>query len=70
MAANGTFISALAYLIHLWCRTEGYIEKSARTVTKLSWLTPTRFLLKKCKWLSINHQLVFYHSMLQVYKFT
>ena len=75
MAANGTFMSSLAYLIPLWGGTEGYLLKSlqvlqnraARIVTKLTWFTPTRILLNKCKWLSIN-QLVFYHSMLQVYK--
>ena len=34
-------------------------DRAARTVTKI--------LLNKCKWLSLN-QLVFYHSMLRVYK--
>ena len=72
---NGTFMSSLAYLIPLWGGTEGYLlnglqvlqNRAARTVTKLSWFTPTRILLNKCKWLSIR-QLVIYHSMLQVYK--
>ena len=75
MAANGTFISALAYLIPLWGGTEGYLLKglqvlqnrAARCVTKLSWFTSTRILLNKCGWLSIR-QLVFYHSALQIYK--
>ena len=75
MAANGTFMSSLAYLIPFWAGTEGYLLKSlqvlqnraARTVTKMSWLTPTRILPNKCKCLSIK-QLVFYHSMFEVYK--
>ena len=75
MAANGTFISALSYLIPLWGGAEGYLLKglqvlqntAARCVCKLSWFTPKRILLNKCNWLSIG-QLVFYHTTLQVYK--
>ena len=67
MAANGTFISALSYLIPLWGGAEGYLlrglqvlqNRAARCVCKLSWFTPTRILLNKCNWLSIR-QLVFY----------
>ena len=75
MAANGAFISVLSYLIPLWGGTEGYLIKglqvlqnrAARCVTRLSWFTPTRTLMAKCKWLSIK-QLVYYHSVLQVHK--
>ena len=42
-------------------------NKAARSVTKLSWYTPTRVLLLQCNWLSIK-QLIFYHSVLQVWK--
>ena len=42
-------------------------NKSARIVTKLSWYTPTRILLQKCDWLSVN-QLVFYHTVLCIHK--
>ena len=42
-------------------------NRAARQVTKLSWYTPVRRLLKQCNWLSIN-QLIFYHSALTVYR--
>ena len=75
MAANGAFMSILTYLIPLWGGTEGYLLKSlqvlqnraARSVTKLSWYTPTRQLLSQCNWLSIN-QLIFYQTVLQVHR--
>ena len=74
-AANGVFMSTLSYLLPVWGGCEGYLLKSlqvlqnraARQVTKLSWYTPIRRLLKQCNWLSIN-QLVFYHSALTVHR--
>ena len=42
-------------------------NKVARMVTKLPWITPTSVLLNQCGWLSVN-QLIFYHSVLLVYK--
>ena len=74
-AANGVFMSSLAYLIPLWGGCEGYLvnalqvlqNRAARQVTKLSWYTPIRRLLNQCNWLSIR-QLIFYHSALTVYR--
>ena len=75
MAANSVFISVLTYLIPLWGASEGYLikalqvaqNKAARCVTKATWFTATRQLLKQCGWLSIK-QLAFYHTMLNMYK--
>ena len=36
-------------------------------MTKLSWFTPIRSLLKQCNWLSIQ-QLIFFHTALQMWK--
>ena len=75
MAANAVFISVLSYLISLWGASEGYLlralqvvqNKAARCVTKVSWFTATRQLLKQCGWMSIK-QLVFYHTALTMHK--
>ena len=75
MVANGIFLSKLCYLVQLWGGTEAYLlaqlqvlqNKAARAVTGKSWFTPTRQLLKECKWLNVK-QLVFYQSVLQVHK--
>ena len=75
MAANGAFMSVLIYLIPLWGGTEQYLIKAlqvlqnraARCVTKQSWFTPTRQLLKQCNWMSV-YQLIQYHSILQTHK--
>ena len=75
MVANACFLSVISYMISVWGGTEAYIiravqviqNKAARSVTKLSWYTPTRVLLLQCNWLSIK-QLIFYHSVLQVWK--
>ena len=75
MVANGIFMSQLCYLIQLWGSCEKYLVKSlqvlqnkaARLVTGKSWFTPTRRLLKDCKWLSVN-QLIFFHTVLQTHK--
>ena len=75
MLANGIFMSKLSYCIALWggCGT-GLVRslqiiqnKVARVVTRLNWFTPTRDILHQCGWLSV-HQLVFYHSVLVIYK--
>ena len=42
-------------------------NKAARSVTKLSWYTPTRTLLAQCNWLSIK-QLFLFHTALQVWR--
>ena len=76
-AANGVFMSVLAYLIPLWGGCEDYLvralqvlqNRAARQVTKLSWFTPTRQLLHQCGWLSIK-QLIYYHSALTVFRIT
>ena len=73
--ANGIFLSKLSYLIALWGGCTSTLlrslqilqNKAARTVTKLDWSTNTSVLLNQCGWLSV-HQLVVYHSVLQVYK--
>ena len=75
MVANGIFLSKLCYLVQLWGGTEAYLlahlqvlqNKAARAVTGKSWFTPTRQLLRECKWLNVK-QLVFYQSVLQVHK--
>ena len=74
-AANGIFMSTLTYLLPVWGGCEGYLLKSlqvlqnraARQVTRLTWYTPVRRLLKQCNWLSIN-QLITYHSALAIYR--
>ena len=75
MLANGIFMSKLSYLIALWggCGT-GLVRslqiiqnKVGRVVTRLDWSTPARDILLQCGWLSVN-QLVFYHSVLLIYK--
>ena len=68
-------MSVLVYLIQLWGGCEGFLVKAlqviqnraARQVTKLSWYTPTRRLLKQCNWLSIR-QLIFYQSAVTVFR--
>ena len=42
-------------------------NKVARVVTRLDWSTPSEILLKQIDWLSVN-QLIFFHSVLLVYK--
>ena len=75
MVANGIFSSKLLYGLQLYGGTEEYLLNSlqvvqnmaARTVTKLNMFTPTSTLLKQTGWLSVR-QLIFYHSVLLVYK--
>ena len=42
-------------------------NKAARCVTRKSWFTATRQLLKECGWLSIR-QLAFYHTVLTIHR--
>ena len=75
MISEGLFMSKLSYLIAVWGGCGAVLKKSlqiiqnkvARVVTRLDWLTPASELLQQCGWLSVN-QLVFYHSVLLVYK--
>ena len=75
MVANACFLSVITYMVAAWGGTEDYIikalqvmqNKAARTVTKLTWYTPTRTLLQQCNWLSVK-QLVHYHTALQVWR--
>ena len=75
MIANGIFLSKVSYMIALWggCTMElrrslQIIQnKAARVVTRLDWSTSSEVLLHQIGWLSIN-QLVFYHSVLLIYK--
>ena len=76
MVANACFMSILTYMIVIWGGTEDYIirsaqvmqNKAAKLVTRTFDLyTPTRVLLKQCGWLSVR-QLIFYHSVLQIWK--
>ena len=75
MINNGIFMSKLAYLIQLWGGTSGFLLKAlqftqnraARGVTKSSWFTPTRILMRQCNWQSVK-QLVFYHTILTTHK--
>ena len=76
-AANGVFMSTLAYLLPVWGGCEGFLIRSlqvlqnraVRQVTRLNWYTPVKRLLNQCNWLSVN-QLVVYHSALTVYRAT
>ena len=75
MLANGVFLSKVSNLIALWGGCTNELRRSlqviqnkvARVVTRLDWSTPTKVLLSQLGWLSIN-QLVFYHSVLIIYK--
>ena len=75
MIANGIFMSKLTYLIELWGGCGIMLKRSlqmiqnkvARVVTKLDWSTSPSVLLHQIGWLSVN-QLIFYHSVLLVYK--
>ena len=75
MVSQAIFTSKLCYLIQVWGGTSEYLvrclqvmqNKCAKAVTGMSWFTPTRVLLKKCNWMSVN-QLVVYHTILTVHK--
>jgi hypothetical protein len=75
MIANGVFCSKLIFQISLWGGTEEFLlnslqivqNKAARFVARRGIYTPVADLLKQCGWLSVR-QLVFYHSVMQIYK--
>ena len=75
MVANGIFCSKLIFQISLWGGAENYIlrslqivqNKAARSVARRGRYTPVVELLRQCGWLSVK-QLVFYHSVILVYK--
>ena len=75
MIAEGLFMSKLSYLIALWggCgiglkrSLQAIQNKAAQAVTRGDWSAPSKELLRQCGWLSVN-QLIFYHSVLLVYK--
>ena len=75
MIANGIFCSKLIFQISLWGGTEDYLlqalqvvqNKAARFVARKGKYTPVADLLLQCGWLSVR-QLVFYHSVMQIYK--
>ena len=75
MIAKGVFCSKLIFQISLWGGTEEYLlnslqvvqNKAARFVAKKGKFTPVADLLRQCGWLSVR-QLVFYHSVVQIYK--
>ena len=75
MVANGIFMSKLCYLVQLWGGCDEYLlsalqiiqNRAARIVSRLSWFTPVRILLKKCKWLSVR-QLILYQSVILTHK--
>ena len=75
MVANATVISVFTYMITVWGGTEEHLlnsaqvlqNKAARIVTKLGKATNINTLLLQTNWLSIR-QLIFYHSVLQIWK--
>ena len=75
MIAEGIFMSKLCYVIALWGGCELGLRKAlqvlqnkvAQVVTRQDWTTSRKTLLQQCGWLSVN-QLVFYHSVLLVFK--
>ena len=75
LVANACFMSVLSYMIVVWGGSESYLikplqviqNKMARLITRQSWFTPTRILLRQCNWLSVR-QLTIYHTMVQTWK--
>ena len=75
LGSYGIFLSKSSYLIALWGGCGIVLRKSlqviqnkvARVVTKLDWSTSPQVLLTQVGWLSVK-QLVFYHSVLLIYK--
>ena len=75
MVANGIILSKLSYLMQLWRDCDEYLlsalqtqqNRAARIVSGLSWFTPVRVLLSKCKWLSVR-QLLLYQSIILAHK--
>ena len=75
MIAKGIIISTILYIITLYGSCNDYLlsclqivqNSAARCVTRLSWNTAVSVLLQQCGWLSVR-QMVFYHTMVQVFK--
>ena len=75
MLANRIYLSKMVYLIQLWGGTSKMLlnalqvsqNKMMKVITRSSWFTPARVLLKQCGWLSVR-QLVSYHTALSVHK--
>ena len=75
MIAEGIFMSKLSYVIALWGGCELGLRKTlqvlqnkvAHVVTRKDWTTTSKVLLQQCGWLSVN-QLIFYHTVLLVFK--
>jgi hypothetical protein len=74
MIANGIFCSKLILEISLWGGTEEFLNslqivqnKAARFVSRRGIYTPVADLIKECGWLSVR-QLVFFHSVMVIYK--
>ena len=75
MIGTGIFMSKLIYLMPLWAGCEDYLvtalqviqNKAARSITRLSFFTPTKTVLKTCQWMSVR-QLMTYHSLVLLYK--
>ena len=68
-------MSKLIYLMPVWAGCEDYLVKAlqviqnkvARSVTKKDKFTTTKVLMKECGWLTV-HQLMVYHSLIQLHK--
>ena len=75
MIAEGLVVSNILYVITVYGGCSEYLltllqviqNNAARCVTKLSWRTKVSELLLQCGWLSVR-QLVYYHTVLQVFK--
>ena len=75
MIGTGIFMSKLIYLMPLWASCEDYLvtalkviqNQAARSITRLSYFTPTKTVLKTCQWMSVR-QLMTYHSLVLLYK--
>ena len=75
MIGNGIFLSKLLFGIQLYGGSEDFLlnslqtvmNKAARAIARRDKRTPTRDLLNQLGWMSVR-QLVFYHSVLLVFK--
>ena len=75
MIAEGIVISVILYIITVYGGCSEYLltalqviqNTAARCVTRLGWRTRVSLLLLQCGWLSVR-QMVFYHTMLQMFK--
>ena len=75
MIAEGIIMSNIMYVITVYGACDEYLlnllqviqNNAARCVTRLGWNARVSELLLQCGWLSVR-QLVYYHTILQVYK--